>query len=67
VHVSAGSFWQLLTSHDMLFLPLQRYDFGANCENRTAFEETCNQQRYGSVQPPEYDLSKVSNLNKRMA
>jgi hypothetical protein len=41
---------------------LQRFDFGSNCDNRTMFEESCNQQRYGSMQPPEYDLSRVSGM-----
>lgn len=58
-HVSA----LFLNSHCRAqFMPLQRYDFGSNCGNLTNHEETCNQHRYGSMQPPEYDLSKVRRV-----
>lgn len=38
----------------------QRYDFGNDCNNRTRFQETCNQEVYGSMDPPEYDLSRIT-------
>lgn len=41
-------------------LRLQRWDFGTNCTDRTWFYETCNQQAYGSLLPPEYDLSRIT-------
>lgn len=41
-------------------LRLQRYDHGSNCSDRTWFYETCNQQAYGSILPPEYDLSRIT-------
>lgn len=39
---------------------LQRYDFGTNCGTLTRYNETCNQQKYSALQPPEYDLSKIA-------
>lgn len=41
-------------------LRLQRYNHGSNCTDRTWFEETCNQQAYGSLLPLEYDLSRIT-------
>lgn len=41
-------------------LRFQRYDFGTNCSIAKPFEETCNQQKYGSLMPTEYDLSKIT-------
>lgn len=40
-------------------LRLQRFDFGTDCANRTRFYETCNQQRYGTLLPPEYNLANI--------
>eukprot|EP00775_Hariotina_reticulata_P003205 gene3205-3482_t len=40
-------------------LRFQKYDFGTDCSNRTLWHETCNQQKYGTLEPPEYDLSQV--------
>ncbi|WIA37407.1 hypothetical protein OEZ86_014332 [Tetradesmus obliquus] len=54
---NVGHWAQMLTDGQLRF---QRYDFGSNCGNLTNHEETCNQHRYGSMQPPEYDLSKVT-------
>jgi hypothetical protein len=32
-----------------------------SCSRRTRpYDETCNQWRYGSLQPPEYDLSRIT-------
>jgi hypothetical protein len=39
---------------------LQRYDFGTNCSAALPFKETCNQQKYGSLTPPEYDLGSIT-------
>jgi pimeloyl-ACP methyl ester carboxylesterase len=41
-------------------LRLQSYDHGTVCTNRTTFSETCNQERYGALEPPEYDLSLIT-------
>jgi len=41
-------------------LRFQRYDYGTNCSLARPFEETCNQAKYGSLLPPEYDLSKIT-------
>jgi len=44
---------------------LWMYDFGTDCNlnsprrNKT-LSETCNQARYGQLQPPQYDLSQVT-------
>ncbi|WIA20837.1 hypothetical protein OEZ85_005188 [Tetradesmus obliquus] len=49
---------QMLTDSQLRF---QRFDHGTNCSSRNQqFGETCNQQRYGSLQPPEYDLSQIT-------
>lgn len=39
---------------------LQRYDYGTNCGTLTRYNETCNQQKYSALQPPEYDMSKIA-------
>jgi hypothetical protein len=41
-------------------LTFRAYDHGTNCSIGDPFHETCNQLKYGSIQPPVYDLSKVS-------
>eukprot|EP00878_Enallax_costatus_P000288 GHUV01000360.1.p2 GENE.GHUV01000360.1~~GHUV01000360.1.p2 ORF type:complete len:224 (+),score=18.01 GHUV01000360.1:2065-2736(+) len=48
---------QMLTDGQLRF---QMYDYGTNCTKRTRFYETCNQQVYGSLIPPEYDLGKIT-------
>ncbi|WIA20838.1 hypothetical protein OEZ85_005189 [Tetradesmus obliquus] len=49
---------QMLTDGQLRF---QRFDHGTNCSHRNRpYDETCNQQRYGSLQPPEYDLSQIT-------
>lgn len=48
---------QMMVTKELRF---QRYDFGTNCSIAQPFEETCNQQKYGSLTPTEYDLSKVT-------
>lgn len=40
-------------------LRLQKFDFGTDCGNRTRYYETCNQQRYGTLIPPEYNLGNI--------
>lgn len=40
-------------------LRLQKFDFGTDCANRTRYYETCNQQRYGTLRPPEYNLANI--------
>lgn len=47
----------MLQSKELRF---QRWDYGTNCSVARPFEETCNQQKYGSMRPPEYDLSKIT-------
>lgn len=48
---------QMMVSKELRF---QRYDYGTNCSLARPFEETCNQAKYGSLLPPEYDLSKIT-------
>jgi hypothetical protein len=40
-------------------LRLQHFDYGTDCGNLTRYRETCNQQKYGTLEPPEYDLTKI--------
>lgn len=37
----------------------QQYDYGKNCSLAQPFQETCNQQKYGSLKPKEYDLANI--------
>lgn len=44
---------------------LRMYDFGTDCDKKPAskgraFEESCNQAKYGQEDPPGYDLSQVT-------
>jgi pimeloyl-ACP methyl ester carboxylesterase len=48
---------QMLTDNR---IRLQRFDFTSNCTDRTWFAETCNQQAYGTLIPPDYDLSRIT-------
>ncbi len=41
-------------------LRFQMFDYGTNCTVGEPFHETCNQMKYGSLKPPEYDLSKIT-------
>lgn len=46
---------------------LQMYDFGTDCGKepafkRRAFDETCNQAKYGQEDPPLYDLSNIKGV-----
>jgi hypothetical protein len=41
-------------------LRFQMFDHGTNCSLSEPFKETCNQMKYGSLRPPEYDLSKIT-------
>lgn len=36
---------------------LLRFDYGTSCKSRTGANVTCNQQQYGQLRPPQYDLS----------
>ena len=48
---------QQITNKKLSF-PL--YDFGTDCANLTRYKETCNQAAYGSLTPPEYDLTAIT-------
>eukprot|EP00201_Polytomella_parva_P004498 CAMPEP_0175078932 /NCGR_PEP_ID=MMETSP0052_2-20121109/24488_1 /TAXON_ID=51329 ORGANISM="Polytomella parva, Strain SAG 63-3" /NCGR_SAMPLE_ID=MMETSP0052_2 /ASSEMBLY_ACC=CAM_ASM_000194 /LENGTH=306 /DNA_ID=CAMNT_0016349099 /DNA_START=482 /DNA_END=1399 /DNA_ORIENTATION=- len=39
------------------------YDFGSNCGVQINRRPTCNEQAYGSVVPPKYDLTKIRKPN----
>lgn len=46
---------------------LRMYDFGTNCGKepgfkKKAFDETCNQAKYGQEDPPLYDLSQIKGV-----
>ena len=41
-------------------LRFQMFDHGTNCSLSEPFKETCNQMKYGSLRPLEYDLSKIT-------
>lgn len=56
VHVSLCAL-QNLNAADLEF---KAWDYGTNCSIGAPFQETCNQMKYGSLQPYVYDLSKVT-------
>jgi hypothetical protein len=56
-HLSCGVFTQQYLRKAGRLL---RYDYGTNCSDTGPFKETCNQQKYGSLVPPEYDLGRIN-------
>lgn len=36
------------------------WDYGTNCSVASQYRETCNQRAYGTLEPPAYDLSKIT-------
>lgn len=41
-------------------LRFQQFDYGTRCNNTRPFHESCNQQKYGSTVPPEYNLGAIT-------
>jgi hypothetical protein len=54
---------QMMTMEGVHF---QRYDHGTNCSRHEPFYETCNQQEYGSMEPPQYDMSRITAPQVRL-
>lgn len=41
-------------------LDFSRYDYGTDCTSTTMFQDSCNQAEYGSLAPPQYELSLIT-------